>query len=617
MLPGDVRAVLEAAPSVIYPSSRDELLELALGGAGSDSMVVSYDVQGKGSVDEAIVEKRSNGLAVNYFEPYMRRRDPECMVIGDALRTDKPTYKARFGADFDPTRAETLAWLKQQSLCVTAFYLGKPFASGKQYGALLIAPANAGFFIGGLADLQGLVPPDDLCADFEVRSIMFVAPPFRHTHFAGKQVVVHNRHGHLHEIFSYNLYPGPSAKKGVYGALLTIGELEDWITLHASTVKAVNAIQGETVLMHEGASGSGKSEMLEQPHRDADGNLVVGENLVTGEVIRVNIPDQDELYPLTDDMAMCHPRHGTAKDTLSACDAEEAWFLRVDHVTGQGVDPHLEHMTLECPVPLIFLNMKSVAGEPVKVWEHTEDAPGIPCPNPRVIMPRAHVPGVLHDAMDVDIRSFGLRAPATFKAHPSYGILGMLHILPPALAWLWRLVSPRGHANPSITAGGKLMQAEGVGSYWPFATGRKVTHANLLLAQIRESGDVKYTLTPNQHVGAWKVQFMSEWLGRSILTAANQSFFEPQNLVPARCPLLGYIPKSAKVDAYDLPGYLLRVEEQPEVGSDCYDLGAKMLVDFFKEEVAQFLEDDLDRAGRRIIELFLSDASLEAYEGIL
>jgi len=30
-----------------------------------------------------------NGLAVNYTEPYMRRRDPECSVIGDARFTDK------------------------------------------------------------------------------------------------------------------------------------------------------------------------------------------------------------------------------------------------------------------------------------------------------------------------------------------------------------------------------------------------------------------------------------------------------------------------------------------------------------------------------------------------
>lgn len=616
-LPADVSEVLKSAPSVIYPSSRAELIELALGGRDSDSATVSYDVPDKGLIDEVIVEKRSNGVAVNYIDPYMRRRDPDCMVIGDDNPTDKPTFQERFGKSFDSTRRESLAWLKEQNLSVTAFYLGKPFSEGKQYGGLLIAPANAGFFIAGLADLQGLVTENEIDENFEIRSIMFVAPPFRHTHFDEKQVVVHNRNKKIHEIFSYNLYPGPSAKKGVYGALLTIGEQEDWITLHASTVKAVNNSNGTTILMHEGASGAGKSEMLEQPHRNVDGDLVVGDNLVTGEKMVIRLNNQDELFPVTDDMAMCHPRHGDEENCLTTCDAEDAWFIRVDHITSKGIDPHIEQMTLESPEPLIFLNLKSVEGEPIKVWEHTEDEPGVPCPNPRVIMPRRFVPGIHNESVKVDVRNFGLRAPATYKEQPSYGIVGIVHILPPALAWLWRLVSPRGHANPSITATGKLMQAEGVGSYWPFATGRKVTQANLLLNQIRNSGDMHYSLTPNQHVGAWKVKFMSEWLGRSVLTAAKESFFEKENLIPARCTLLGYTPVEPHVGSFRIPEGLLRVETQPEVGVETYDIGAKMLTDFFKDEVKEFLVDDLDPVGKSIIELFLADGSVEEFEKLL
>lgn len=72
---------------------------------------------------------------------------------------------------------------------------------------------------------------------FEPKAVIYVAPPFRHTHFNGKQVVVHNRLNGVHEIFSYNLYPGPSAKKGVYGVLLNIGEMEGWVAAHASTVR--------------------------------------------------------------------------------------------------------------------------------------------------------------------------------------------------------------------------------------------------------------------------------------------------------------------------------------------------------------------------------------------
>ena len=66
-LPEEIQSVLDNAPSVLYPTSRDELIELALGGAGSKSFVTSYDIPGKGIVDEVVSEKRSNGVAVNYF----------------------------------------------------------------------------------------------------------------------------------------------------------------------------------------------------------------------------------------------------------------------------------------------------------------------------------------------------------------------------------------------------------------------------------------------------------------------------------------------------------------------------------------------------------------------
>ena len=42
-----------------------------------------------------------------------------------------------------------------------------------------------------------------------------------------------------------------------------------------------------------------------------------------------------------------------------------------------------------------------------------------------------------------------------------------------------------------------------------------------------------------------------------------------------------------------------------------------MVTDFFKEEVALFLEDDLDPLGAKIINLFLNDAAVKEYEGLL
>src|SRR5436189_2652594 len=118
---------------------------------------------------------------------------------------------------------------------------------------------------------------------FLPRAIIYVAPVFRHTHFMGKQVVVHNRLAGLHELFSYNLYPGPSAKKGVYSVLLNLGEKEGWVTNHCSTVQVITPYDNIVSIMHEGASGGGKSEMLEHIQRQDDGRLLLGVNVLTHE----------------------------------------------------------------------------------------------------------------------------------------------------------------------------------------------------------------------------------------------------------------------------------------------------------------------------------------------
>jgi hypothetical protein len=54
--------------------------------------VVGYEVPGRGFVPEAEVCQVRNGVSANYVEPYMRRRDPNCLVVGDRSKTDKPTY---------------------------------------------------------------------------------------------------------------------------------------------------------------------------------------------------------------------------------------------------------------------------------------------------------------------------------------------------------------------------------------------------------------------------------------------------------------------------------------------------------------------------------------------
>ena len=130
-----------------------------------------------------------------------------------------------------------------------------PFNAGGNiygYGSMLVCPKSSARSLHfALAHLQGFVNAAE-CEGYKPRSIVYVAPPFRHTHFEGKQVVVHNRMDDCHEVFSYNLYPGPSAKKGVYSVLLDIGEQEGWVTAHASCGRLVTPYENEMVIMQRG-----------------------------------------------------------------------------------------------------------------------------------------------------------------------------------------------------------------------------------------------------------------------------------------------------------------------------------------------------------------------------
>jgi hypothetical protein len=253
-LPADVRTVLDRAPSVTWADNADDLIDLACGGAGGTSFDVRYDVPGRGYVNEASVARVRNGIVANYPEPYMRRRDPDCLYIADDQPTDKVRFADHYGYPFGNLRTETFEWLQNQPLVAFGFTAGQ---RGMGVDAVVVAPDNAGFFAFALAQLQGILSLDELAAQFEPGAVIYVAPPFRHTHFDGKQVVVHNRTEGLHELFSYNLYPGPSAKKGIYGVLLTLGEKEGWITAHGSTVLVTTPYDNEIVIMHEGASGGG------------------------------------------------------------------------------------------------------------------------------------------------------------------------------------------------------------------------------------------------------------------------------------------------------------------------------------------------------------------------
>lgn len=611
-LPENVLTILNGCKTFYTFDTVDQLATAALNG-DNNQYEVKYDIPGKGEITEAIIHRVSNGISANYTDPYMRRRDPDTMTIADDLPSDKERFSDKFGYDFDILRKETIQWLQSQELAAFFYFAGNNNIGS---GGIAIAPANAGFFAMGLAMLQQIIPVNDLPENFIIDSVIYVAPTFRHTHFNGKQNVVHKRSANLHEIFSYNLYPGPSAKKGLYGALLTKGENEGWLTAHCSTVQVVSPYDNITTFMHEGASGGGKSEMLQNIVREENGQVLIGENIKTGEKRLINFPLFCSFNPVTDDMALCHPSIQKNEGKLSVLDAENAWFIRVDSINDYGDDPFLEKLTIKPKKPLLFLNIKTNPDSTALIWDHTEDSPGKKCPNPRVIVPRQIVPNVVSKPVTVDIRSFGVRTPPCSKENPTYGIIGLFHILPPALAWLWRLVSPRGHANPSIV-GGSGMGSEGVGSYWPFATGKMETHANLLLEQIIQTPRMRYTLAPNQFIGTWKVGFKPQLLMREYLTRRGNAKLRSDQYQNARCPLLGFELNYLTIEGAKIPSRFLQVHKQIEVETEGYDAGAKILYDFFRNELKKYKTDNLSATGKKIIEACLSGATVDDYLSII
>ena len=110
---------------------------------------------------------------------------------------------------------------------------------------------------------------------------------------------------------------------------------------------------------------------------------------------------------------------------------------------------------------------------------------------------------------------------------------------------------------------------------------------------------------------------MPQWIAREYLARRGGARFSRVQVAPSRCPLLGFAMKSVVVEGQTIPGILLQVEKQAEVGNSAYDLGARQLTDFFHKELTQFLEADLNPLGRTIIECCLAGGSVDDYVALL
>lgn len=110
---------------------------------------------------------------------------------------------------------------------------------------------------------------------------------------------------------------------------------------------------------------------------------------------------------------------------------------------------------------------------------------------------------------------------------------------------------------------------------------------------------------------------MAQWVTREYLARRGQASFKKLNLRPARHPLAGYIPGNIHVEGSAISQKFLDVSNQPQVGLEGYDDGAKMLEDFFKQELQLYLKSDLHPLGKAIILCCMDNGSVNDYEKLI
>ena len=116
VLPENVGSLLQACNRLSVFDSTSDLAIAATNGLENVKYEVKYEVPGKGVFTEAVVHRVKNGISANFTEAYMRRRDPETMVIADNKPSDKQRFIDKYGYPFSTLQEETYAWLKEQEI---------------------------------------------------------------------------------------------------------------------------------------------------------------------------------------------------------------------------------------------------------------------------------------------------------------------------------------------------------------------------------------------------------------------------------------------------------------------------------------------------------------------
>ena len=110
---------------------------------------------------------------------------------------------------------------------------------------------------------------------------------------------------------------------------------------------------------------------------------------------------------------------------------------------------------------------------------------------------------------------------------------------------------------------------------------------------------------------------MPQWLAREVLARRGSAKFDSATLVEARCSLLGHIPHQMVVEGSQVSRWFFQVETQPEVGITAYDKGSDILYHFFHNLLKEYMVDELDPLGLKIIECALDRGNVHDYMALI
>ena len=160
--------------------------------------------------------------------------------------------------------------------------------------------------------------------------------------------------------------------------------------------------------------------------------------------------------------------------------AEHIQHGLVDAVAGQRAEPGEEGLVFELEGPGEgALEVDAVPRSRALIWEHIQDAPGKPCPNPRVIIPRKAFPGVplitaiIESVLDkkpmspvllgfimIGIAGIAVLSVPNFRSGVQTDIFGTLMILLGSLFWsIGTIIQGRNRLPlaPTVNAGYQML----------------------------------------------------------------------------------------------------------------------------------------------------------------